>query len=243
MMTPVNNNNKPIHDEEHQGGQEVEAALPPPTEMAVSHPPEETDEPSGRTNRRYRRRFSRNQALAALAALAFVVGTATVISRAASGKTSSINSSMQQAAVTGTATTVFPTTTVPPPPKIDGYTYVGPAFCRDENDLNYNYLQYNGDCTTDDLACANKCDLQCIKDVPTVTLRGFTRQGSTCYCWIDGPLYDLGPLSKSCPNPDGFASSRSGAGPIEGVGGSTATCYKVKNNSKASKAPKAAKRG
>ena len=261
MMTPrVTNNDIILHDEEFNG-QEVEAAaLPPPTEMAANRREEadepdddETEEPSGRTNRRYRFRFSRNQALAALAALAFVVGTATVVSRAASGKTSSItiNSSMQQAAVV--------------PVDVPGYTFIGPGMCRDEDDKAFPFFTYRGPsghavATAD--ACAKQCE-GCVEDDVAFTFKGFYHsptyvQGGNCLCLYndDYPagtgdvafdkFKNTGPCKAfSIVDNGGFSST----GEITSFKptADSYSCYKFvgggSGKSKASKTPKAAKRG
>ena len=256
MMTPVTNNKPTIHDEEHQGGQEVEAAaLPPPTEiveMAANHPEEEEpDEPEPTSRRTNRYRFSRNQALAALAALAFVVGTATVVSRAASGKTSSINSSMQQAAVV--------------PVDVPGYTFIGPGMCRDEDDKAFPFFTYRGPsghavATAD--ACAKQCE-GCVEDDVAFTFKGFYHspiyvQGGNCLCLYndDYPagtgdvafdkFKNTGPCKAfSIVDNGGFSST----GEITSFKptADSYSCYKFvgggSGKSKASKTPKAAKRG
>ena len=242
MMTPrVTNNDINLHDEEFNG-QEVEAAaLPPPTEMAANRREEadepdddETEEPSGRTNRRYRFRFSRNQALAALAALA-VVGTATVISRAASGKTSSISSSMQQAAVVQQ--------------EVPGYTNFGVGYCQDASNAYYTRIRHFlsvGANTAQD--CADKCE--CVKNDVTVSYRGFAHQPTNsreCDCFVDNTSKDvLSAVSDQC-EPDEL-SGGPGTGEIKGIDTginfNDYSCYKVGGGgSKAGKAPKAPKRG
>ena len=172
-MTPVSKNEDLRLRDEESHGQEVEAAaLPPPTEMAVNHPEEaeEPDKPSGRTNRY---RFSRNQALAALAALAVVVGTATVISRAASGKTS-ISSSMQAANVVAVEDL--------------GYEVVGSGACRDGSNKYFPYVQYAG-------LTINECGAKCLKCVGTAFPSQFVGfhyiskaiQGN-CVCAVSQPI-------------------------------------------------------
>jgi hypothetical protein len=125
-MTPVTNNHDIPHDEVFNG-QEVEAAaLPPPTEMAVNHPEDKEEElehdvHSTNTNR-WRPGWSRSRALTAFLATAgvgAVVGTGSVVFRAASGKTSI--SSKQAAAV---ATDLL----------IDDYIEFGDGFCLDGAD-------------------------------------------------------------------------------------------------------------
>ncbi len=253
MMTPrVTNNDIILHDEEFNG-QEVEAAaLPPPTEIEMADHPEAEEEPdepeptSRRTSNRYC--FSRNQALAALAALAVVVGTATVVSRAASGKTS-ISSNMQQAAVV--------------PVDVPGYKFIGPGYCRDEDDKAFPFFSYrgtSGHAVATAGACAKQCE-DCVEDDVAFTFKGFHHsptyvEGGNCLCLYN----DDYPAGKDDVAFDKFkntgpckAYSIADDGRFSSTGEITSFkladdygCYKVgggNSKSKASKTPKAAKRG
>ena len=238
MMTPrVTTNNDILHDEEFNG-QEVEAAaLPPPTEMAVNRR-EEADEPdddeteptSGRTNRF---RFSRNQALTALAATAALVGTATVISRAASGSgKTSISSSMQAAAVAD---------------EVPGYELLGPGQCRDVNNDNFPNVRYLG--PSDFNECGAKC-LKCVGTAFPSQFVGFDHnpKDENCFCLVSQPvtLADFGQFDSDgeCKASSTRAIKKPGTGPIaQTVSVPGYTCYKVGGGSKAGKTPKTTKRG
>lgn len=206
MMTPrVTNNDIILHDEEFNG-QEVEAAaLPPPTEMAANHPEEEEpDEPEPTSRRTNRYRFSRNQALAALAATVALVGTGTVVSRAASGKTTtSIDSSMQAAnvpqpqdlgyesGVTGTvgsnmqmqAANVVPV-------DVRGYEVVGSGGCLDGSDNYFPWVRYY---SANGIPNVKKCGAKCLKCVRTAFPSQFVGfyhnpQDENCICAVSQPI-------------------------------------------------------
>ena len=242
-MTPrVTNNDINLHDEEFNG-QEVEAAaLPPPTEMAVNHnhPEEEEpeDEPEPTSGRSNRYRFSRNQALAALVAVA-LVGTVAVISRArarASGKTS-ISSSMQQAANV---------------PQDLGYELVEEGTCVDASNNNYPVIVYAGPYAVD--ACANKCK-DCVEGAVPYTFVGMHHEPtSACICLVSAPVNsaDFDQFNSDGPcKATATVTTYIGTGPIMGTDTQAKgfTCYKYVGggggggDSKASKTPKAAKRG
>ena len=234
MMTPrVTNNDINLHDEENNG-QEVEAALPPPTEMAVNYP-EEPEEPEPTSRRTNRYRFSRSQALAALAAAALVVGTATIISRVASGSgKTSISSSMQmQAAVQ--------------PVDVPGYTYLGLGYCVDGVGNEYPVVRWDGVATAAD--CATNCG--CVKDQSLLNpFRGmmYSQPTQSCYCNVDGPMDSAiaGVLTSACNAVSVLDQNYIGAGTMSDtpMSGGFYTCYRfVGGGSKASKTPKAAKRG
>ena len=254
-MTPVtvtntNTNKDILHDEENKGQEAALSSSPMPmeNEMAANHPEEAeepdadetTERPSHRTNR-YRFSFSRSQALAALVAGLALVGTVSVVSRAArasSKSKTSISSNLQASVVLD---------------EVSGYEVL-PGYCLDEDNYDYPYVAFFRIAPTPATAqaCADKCD--CVKNnlpttLPTTTFRGFSfyATNNDCYCWVDSPVQSsvLNPFfTAPC-----FASDASrfgdGAGPIMTSDGDPDwSCYKVGGgNSKASKTPKAAKRG
>ena len=253
-MTPVTNNkHKDLHDEESKGQEAVLFSFSSPTEdeMAANHPEEAeepdadetTERPSHRTNRyrfSFSFSFSRSQALAALVAGLALVGTVSVVSRAArasSKSKTSISSNLQASVVLD---------------EVSGYEVL-PGYCLDEdNNDSYPYVAFSRITPATAQACADKCD--CVKNnlpttLPTTTFRGFSfyATNNDCYCWVDSPVQSsvLNPFfTAPC-----FASDASrfgdGAGPIMTSDGDPDwSCYKVGGgNSKASKTPKAAKRG
>ena len=235
-MVPVSNNND---IEESRGrDQGVEAALPPPTEieMATNHPEEpEAEEPFRRTNRYL---FSRSRALTALLAAAGVgaaVGTASVVFRAASGNPSTITSNKQVANVL-----LAP----------DGYEQVGnlgDGLCADANSNSHPYATFFSLFAVGD--CADKCN-ECVATAFTTSFVGMaynpTTQTCTCMVSQTGTIVDFSQINciGGCKY-NAAAPSNTGTGPIAGtVPFSGWTCYRfVGGGSKASKTPKAPKRG
>ena len=129
-----------------------------------------------------------------------------------------------------------------------GYTFVGNGVCKSANNRFYPWVQYYGVYTAKE--CADKC--KCI-DNGSVTFRGFGLSGyyGSCDCFVDSPASaELPPFLNPPCNANEYLPfpANTGSGPIMTSSSDTCdesyNCYKVGGgDSKASKSPKAPKRG
>ena len=250
-----NNNNKVIlrlrdADEENNPGHEIILRSLPnenevPSAASNRHPEEEPDADEDEqpfSYGRWRPAWSRSRALTAFLAAAgvgVVVGTASVVFRAAGGKPSTTITSNKQVANVVSAPT--------------GYEQVGnvnDGFCADGSSQFYPNVQYYGPATASVSDCATKCNANaCVAgDFPFVGLAHSTdSQGCVCFVSQTVPNVDLSQINNigGCRY-SRQSSSDSGTGTIAGtksMGGGW-TCYRyVGGGSKAGKTPKAPKRG